>query len=84
MDFEKTKTTKDRENAINSIPLVGTYPCTAPYALTAPELWFWDMGFHNFNFNSNDGRFVFAEGGGYVNGDGDSINVSYGTCDKFD
>lgn len=38
---------------------------------------------YSFNFNANNGRFVYMKGAGYVNGDGDSISISYGKCDKF-
>ncbi len=38
---------------------------------------------HLFNFNPNNGRYVSAAGFGYVYHDGDSISISYGTCDEF-
>ena len=38
---------------------------------------------HHFNFNTNTGLFVYAHAFGYVGGDGDSLSISYGTCDKF-
>ena len=64
-------------------PINKTYPCTAPYASIRPELLSCTKTLYHFNFNSDNGRFVFAMLFGYVNGDNDSINVSYGKCDKF-
>ena len=42
---------------------------------------------NHFNFNTENGRFVFSRGFGFI-GDmegipPDSIYISYGTCDKF-
>ena len=64
-------------------PSNGTYPCTAPYANVKPELLSCTKTLNHFSFNSNNGRFVFAKLFGYVGGDGDSIIVKYGKCDKF-
>ena len=65
-------------------PANKTYPCTAPYAIIGePELLSCTINFYQFSFNSNNGRFVFAKLFGYVGGDGDSIIVKYGKCDKF-
>lgn len=61
----------------------GTYPCTAPYARIKPELLSCTKALNHFNFNSDNGRFVFAKLFGYVGADGDSIIVKYGKCDKF-
>ena len=60
----------------------GTYPCTAPF-VHLPEKLSCLADFYHFSFNSDNGRFVFAKLFGYVGGDGDSIAVSYGKCDKF-
>ena len=60
------------------------YPCTAPYAiLDKTELLSCVADLYHFNFNADNGRFVFTKIFGYVGGDGDSISVSYGKCDKF-
>jgi len=56
------------------------FTCTAPYA---PELLSCSERFYFFNFNTDNGRFVYFRGYGYVAGDHDSIKVSYGKCDKF-
>ena len=50
-----------------------------------PELYLcarWTNEYH-FNFNTKNGRFVYSRNNGYVAGDGDSIAISYGKCDKF-
>ena len=60
------------------------YPCTAPYAiLDKTELLSCVADLYHFNFNSDNGRFVLAMISGHVVGDGDTIAVSYGKCDKF-
>ena len=59
-----------------------TYPCTAPFNYESEWL-SCAKNLYHFSFNSDNGRFVFGQVGGYVIGDGDSISVSYGTCDKF-
>ena len=65
-------------------PANKTYPCTAPYAIIGePELLSCTIDFYQFSFNSNNGRFVFGKLAGYVGGDGDSITVTLGKCDKF-
>jgi hypothetical protein len=62
----------------------GKYTCQAPYSsIDEPELLSCSSRMFHFNFNSTNGRFVFMTGGGYVGGDGDSINISHGKCDKF-
>ena len=67
-----------------------TYPCTVPFAPESEKpgriemLWLsCAKNLYHFSFNSDNGRFVFGQVGGYVTGDADSISVSYGTCDKF-
>ncbi len=35
------------------------------------------------HFNLDNGRFNYYAGGGYVGGDGDSLAILYGKCDKF-
>ncbi len=35
------------------------------------------------NFNLDNGRFNYFVGSGYVSGDGDSLGILYGKCDKF-
>ena len=37
----------------------------------------------NFNLDIATGRFTLSHSGGYVTGDGGSLSVSYGKCDKF-
>ena len=60
-----------------------TYPCKSPLPDIRPELLSCMHPIYHFNFNSDNGRFVFAMIYGYVGGDDDSISVSYGKCDKF-
>ena len=64
------------------------YDCTSPLATIAkPELLSCVVRFYHFNFNTNNGRFVFSRGFGYMSDDTspghDSVYTSYGTCDKF-
>jgi hypothetical protein len=65
----------------------GAYPCILPLPRTRPELLSCTSSFYHFSFNSDNGRFGLGKLYGYVagevNGDRDSISVSYGTCDKF-
>ena len=60
-----------------------TYNCTALFAPTFPDDLYCTNTLYQFNFNSYNGRFVLTMGAGYMGGDGDTIGVSYGTCDKF-
>ena len=39
--------------------------------------------FNHFNLNTDNGRFIHTSSFGYVFMDGDTIAISYGTCDKF-
>jgi hypothetical protein len=81
--FDRTaKTVEIKGHPLNAA--IGTYPCTAPYAIigVAHELSCTNNLYH-FSFNSDNGRFVFGKLAGYVNGDEDTISVSYGQCDKF-
>ena len=61
----------------------GIYNCTASLMASYPEELTCHSKFYSLNFNSDNGRFVFFTGYAYFNGDGDSIAVSYGKCDKF-
>jgi hypothetical protein len=89
--FDRTaKTVEIKGHRVS--PINKTYPCTAPYArIGHPELLSCTKSLNHFNFNTNNGLFVFAMLFGYVSGDGDgyvqanddSISVSYGKCDKF-
>jgi len=36
-----------------------------------------------FNFNQDNGRYIWFSGFGYVFGDGDSVLIHIGTCTKF-
>ena len=58
------------------------YTCTIPYPSTPEEMSCY-QGLYHFNFNTKSGRFVYSRALGYIDGDEDSISVSYGTCDKF-
>jgi hypothetical protein len=60
----------------------GTYPCTVPFP-SSPEWLSCPKNLSHFNFNSDNGRFVVGKMFGYISGDGDSIAVAYGKCDKF-
>jgi hypothetical protein len=64
-------------------PVNTKFTCTAPYPLIAPDELSCTGRMYHFNLNANNGRFVLALAAGYVNGDGDSITVAYGKCDKF-
>lgn len=64
-------------------PFNGVYTCSAPYTSVAPAELSCVKGPYHFNFNTSNGRFVFAPVAGYVNGDGDTITVAYGKYDKF-
>ena len=81
--FDRTdKTIKIKGHPRNSMNL--TYTCTAPYArIGEPELLNCTNNLYHLGFNFNNGRFVSAFIAGYVGGDGDTINLSYGKCDKF-
>ena len=60
------------------------YTCTSSYAiLNKPELLSCRSNLYYFSFNTNNGRFVFSKGHGYVASGDDSVNISYGKCDKF-
>jgi hypothetical protein len=61
----------------------GTYPCKVPYPDVVPAALSCVKSFYHFNFNSDNGRFVSTMLYGYVDGDGDTISVAYGKCDKF-
>jgi len=58
------------------------YTCIIPWASLKNVLSCQYKTYH-FNFNSHNGRYVFSLADGYVTGDGDSISISYGTCDEF-
>lgn len=63
-----------------------SYTCTILYPYAQPEVMSCNevpSGGYGFNFNTINGRFVYSTGYGYVSGDGDSISISYGKCDKF-
>ena len=76
------RTAKTIEIKGYDVPTNGTYLCTVSYAFK-PELLSCSKNLYYFNFNSDNGRIVHGSLGGYVDGDGDTISVSYGKCDKF-
>jgi hypothetical protein len=80
--FDRTAKTIEMKGHNNSVANK-TYSCTAPYHRNRPELLSCWVDLFHFNFDSNNGRFVLGMISGYVIGDGDSIAVSFGKCDKF-
>jgi hypothetical protein len=90
---EKFKIKLDRES--NLIELAeddghrDEYTCKIPVPIGRPELMTCtDFSLSQFNFNTNNGRFIFSHGFGYVGSmedseHPDSISISYGKCDKF-
>ena len=58
-----------------------SYICTQPYHGVASLSCY--ERFVMFNFNPDNGRYVYGMGFGYVNGDNDTVKVSIGKCDKF-
>ncbi len=80
----KVKINKDHkgiETAGDGI-LNAFYPCTSPSPERLTSL-SCSRFFSMFNINTETGRYVRMTGYGYVNGDSDSIAVSFGKCDKF-
>ena len=60
------------------------FTCTQPYLNHSIPALACIEAFSMFNFNPDNGRYVFAKGFGYVAGvDDDSVSVSIGKCDKF-
>ena len=80
--FDRTaKTLEIKGNPLD--PINNTYSCKVPWPTITPAELSCTYNFYHFSFNSKNGRFVLGLLAGYVNGDNDSINVSYGKCDKF-
>ena len=82
LKFDRTAKTIEIKGHKSGIAVNATYPCAVPYAFK-PELLSCSKNLYHFSFNSDNGRFVFLRGFGYVHGDHDAISVSYGKCDKF-
>ena len=61
----------------------GDFTCKTFFPKLRPELLFCQKDFEIFNFNTINGRYVYSVASGYIEGDGDSILISYGTCDEF-
>ncbi len=65
------------------------YFCATPYGRVIPEtknLKSCVSNYHNgyyFNFNPDNGRYVYIQGAGYVFGGGDTVSTHIGTCTKF-
>jgi hypothetical protein len=58
------------------------YICNVPYSVE-PDLLSCSFRVSQIIIDFSSGRFVSSFMSGYINGDGDSLNVSYGKCDKF-
>ena len=80
--FDRTAKTVEIKGHPLAGAVDGTYPCTVPFG-HRPELLSCSHRLLDFNFNTNNGLFLFAMLFGYVAGDEDSVSVSYGKCDKF-
>ena len=86
----KTDKFKINFNASNNSIVLKTseetknYICEKPPQGVMPELLICNSLWDGFNFNIKTGRYVESTAFGFVSGDGDSIDVSYGQCDKFD
>jgi len=86
--IEKFKMKLDRaSNHIETVHDDGSgdiYTCTAFSPNTGSALLGCVVRMNHFNFNTKNGRFVKSKGFGYVAGDHDSIQISFGNCDKFE
>jgi hypothetical protein len=58
-----------------------SYICSQPFHRKASLSCF--NTFYMFNFNPDNGQYVFAKGYGYVESGSDSVVVTIGKCDKF-
>jgi hypothetical protein len=65
------------------------YYCSTPYKGRTTEMpnnkscvHEYHNGVH-FNFNLDNGRYIWFKGYGYVFGDSDSVSTHIGTCTKF-
>jgi hypothetical protein len=64
-----------------------SFACTQPFldleALHFSSSFACTSSFYMFNFNPDNGRYVFSQGFGHVNSDGDTVAITIGKCDKF-
>jgi hypothetical protein len=83
---------QDDGNIAVAIPELGRpelYICSTPYGGALPKhknnksCVNEDSDGYYFNFNQDNGRYVWVEGSGYVFGDNDTVSIHIGTCTKF-
>ena len=63
-------------------PMNSKYICNVPYP-QEPDLLSCSFRVSQIIIDFSSGRFVSSFMSGYINGDSDSLTVSYGKCDKF-
>ncbi|MBD1210048.1 MAG: hypothetical protein H9535_16565 [Ignavibacteria bacterium] len=67
-----------RQSIFNLQCRISNFTVTHPHVRECTD----GSGF-NFTYNTQNQRFTFSQQYGYVYGDGDSIHIAYGTCQRF-